>query len=564
VKVSLNLLIARTENTRISFIIGFIAFCLIFSSLSNIPFCTRGEPREALNAVSIINHGTFLIPFGYNNEIASKPPFFHWLIALFSLPYNEVTEFTSRLPSAVFSIIFIVLFFQNLAPLLGKSKSILACFILFINIEWFRSSVSARVDMVHSVSLALAIIYWFKWFHDENRNDKLKIIMTLFVLLATMSKGPVALVIISLVVIFELLWQKKYQLHNFLNNLIWVNLIPASVALIWYLCAFTFGGSEFTNLFIDENLSRFMGTMKDPAHYHGFWYLILVLIIGLIPWSWWLIPLGLISYGNKGRLSLKGLNPIVGFSFRVAITIIGFYSLSSGKRSVYLLAAYPFISILFAIIIHPEVYLKRYPYIRTYPARLTILIYILLSLVFLGGSEYLTSYFPEKSFRYIFIVHHIFLSLNSLEWIFFLMPLVVSMISFKSKIKVGYSESVVTFSLYITTIIALQIVLLSHIARLMSQKGIAQEFTRTVKSDTPVYSYKTAFYGFSFYANYPITDKNPPFFKGDVVILKQKHLDDIVKTFEANLDYKLILLEPTALKEGDETVVIEITNRSTK
>ncbi len=64
-------------------------------------FSTKGEPREAAVAVSMLETGNWVLPQVYANEFAYKPPLAHWMMAAASLPQGHVTEFSSRLPSAL-------------------------------------------------------------------------------------------------------------------------------------------------------------------------------------------------------------------------------------------------------------------------------------------------------------------------------------------------------------------------------------------------------------------------------------------------------------------------------
>ena len=64
-------------------------------------FYTKGEPREASVAVSMLEKNQWILPEAYADEIAYKPPLTHWLMAVFSLPRGEVTPFSARLPSAL-------------------------------------------------------------------------------------------------------------------------------------------------------------------------------------------------------------------------------------------------------------------------------------------------------------------------------------------------------------------------------------------------------------------------------------------------------------------------------
>lgn len=65
------------------------------------PFNTRGEPREAIVAFSMLQDGNWILPMNNGDEIAFKPPLLHWLVAVFSGLTGHISEFTSRLPSAL-------------------------------------------------------------------------------------------------------------------------------------------------------------------------------------------------------------------------------------------------------------------------------------------------------------------------------------------------------------------------------------------------------------------------------------------------------------------------------
>ena len=46
-------------------------------------FSTKGEPREAAVAISMLETGNWVLPQSYANEFAFKPPMAHWLMAGF-------------------------------------------------------------------------------------------------------------------------------------------------------------------------------------------------------------------------------------------------------------------------------------------------------------------------------------------------------------------------------------------------------------------------------------------------------------------------------------------------
>ena len=80
-------------------------FLMILSTLVIIPFLgetifySKGEPREAIVAYTMLESGNWVLPLNYGTDMPYKPPFLYWCIAVFSALLGGVTEFFSRLPS---------------------------------------------------------------------------------------------------------------------------------------------------------------------------------------------------------------------------------------------------------------------------------------------------------------------------------------------------------------------------------------------------------------------------------------------------------------------------------
>ncbi len=128
---------------------------LLIATLSTLPwiglgdFYTKGEPREAVLAISMIEKGEWVIPSNYADEFAYKPPLNHWLIAGCSLLLNkgEVTPFTSRLPSALAFIAMIGICFMFFARRRPVLEAFVSCLILITCFEVHRAAMTTRVDM---------------------------------------------------------------------------------------------------------------------------------------------------------------------------------------------------------------------------------------------------------------------------------------------------------------------------------------------------------------------------------------------------------------------------------
>ena len=127
-------------------------------------FYTRGEPREALVAVAMMEQGNYILPV-FQGEIAFKPPMLHWLVSLFSLPQGYVSEYTARMPSAIASIVMVFAFFVFYSRRVGYGKSLVASLLLITCFEVHRAAMTCRVDMVlmaFTVGSMMALSRWLE------------------------------------------------------------------------------------------------------------------------------------------------------------------------------------------------------------------------------------------------------------------------------------------------------------------------------------------------------------------------------------------------------------------
>lgn len=73
----------------------------LFPFLGATDFNTKGASREAIVALSMLNQNNWILPINNGVDIAYKPPFYHWCVALISTLTGGVTEYASRIPSAI-------------------------------------------------------------------------------------------------------------------------------------------------------------------------------------------------------------------------------------------------------------------------------------------------------------------------------------------------------------------------------------------------------------------------------------------------------------------------------
>lgn len=337
-----------------------VLWCVVLLSLPWIerPFHTRGEAREALVAQAMIDTGDWISPPAYDGSVPSKPPFLHWLISVCSLPGGKVTEATCRLPSALGFIVFSSFFFQFLARRTSKVEALGTLLILLTSFEWLRSGVTCRVDTILAVSMAGCLLALFSWW--ENGYRGVPWIAMLLAGCATLTKGPVGCILpIGIFSLFALIRGGSKELMGIAVRGVVIAIPVALLASIWYVLGYLQRGDPFIEKIWYENVARFTSSMVDKPHQHSVWYLLGMLFLGLLPWSfllffgairekWW--PKDLVI---SVRRSWSKAEPLFQYACVVAGCIVVFFCIPSSKRSVYLLPAYPFFAIvLYRILSH--------------------------------------------------------------------------------------------------------------------------------------------------------------------------------------------------------------------
>ncbi len=332
-----------------------LAICvlLLLPWLGETLFNSKGEPREAIVAVSMLQSGEWILPLNFGQDFPYKPPFMAWIIAGLAWLFNggTVTEYLSRLPSAIAAICLIFGGFVWARKVRGDRFAIIFSIVTLSCFEVFRASMACRLDMVLTTCMVLPLYILFDIREDRrNRNHMAQWISAWFLLsCAVLTKGPVGALLPGLVGgIYWLLRGERFfpTLFKMLALAVSAMLIPA----LWYYAAYQRGGEEFLNLMLEENIGRLTGNMSYESHEQPFYYNFITIVAGCLPWT--LAALFSLTAARKWRPA--PLKPAGLLALTAIIVIVGFYCIPSSKRSVYLLPAYPFLCYAITSLIDSE------------------------------------------------------------------------------------------------------------------------------------------------------------------------------------------------------------------
>ena len=326
-------------------VIGLGSLCIVLYmwGLGDVPFYTKGQPREASVVWEIYTNGEWILPLRNGHLIPSKPPLFHWLAALCSFALGELSELTIRLPSAVLAIVGVLLTYYAGSVLWGIEAGLVAGLIVATSFEWLRAATAARVDMTLTACMVMAFVFFLFLYRRQAVSLWQALLFFGCLGLATLAKGPVGAVLPCLTIIVFLAFRRDFA---FLCQL---HLVPGIVFFLvvagsWYGLALWQGGEEFfTKQIMKENVLRFFASGAAGAgHEHPFYYFIPTFFLGMLPWSFFFPPLVIFLYQRRKTLHEHNFLYLIVW----IVTVFLFYSVSSSKRSVYILPLYPAVALL--------------------------------------------------------------------------------------------------------------------------------------------------------------------------------------------------------------------------
>lgn len=328
----------------------------LFPFIGLTDFHTKGEPREAVVSYSMIETGNWILPENAGGDMAYKPPFYHWCVAAASLPFGEVTEFTTRFPSALALVLMTGAFFLFFAKRTDPLRAFLASLILISSFEVHRAAMNGRVDMVLTAMIVMAILQLYRWW--ENGFKGIPFWAILFMSFGTLTKGPVGFILpCASCGLFLLL--SKVSFWKAFGKMTFAAVLACLLPAVWYYLAYLQGGQEFVDLVMEENFGRFLGKMSYASHENPVHYNFLTMIAGYIPWTLLLVfTLFVLNYRCLKEYNRSIWNRIKNwfltadrarvYALVSALLIFVFYCIPKSKRSVYLLPVYPFVALFLA------------------------------------------------------------------------------------------------------------------------------------------------------------------------------------------------------------------------
>lgn len=261
---------------------------LYFFQLDKIALTDPDETFYAQTAKEMFQKGEWITPTLYGEPQFEKPILFYWLIEI-SYQIFGINEYAARFPSALFGFLGLVGIYLLGRALFNNRVGIFSAVILATSLEYFVLSIGCVTDMVLFTFLLFGALFFF--YGQIKKRSYFYLLSSAAFALATLTKGPIGLLLPAFVIVLYLVLTKDYTIFKNGALLAGALIVFIVIAKPWYFIMYKMHSQNFTSAFFGfQNVTRFL----VPEHKMGsqVYYNIPVALAGFFPWSVFL-PLGL-------------------------------------------------------------------------------------------------------------------------------------------------------------------------------------------------------------------------------------------------------------------------------
>jgi 4-amino-4-deoxy-L-arabinose transferase-like glycosyltransferase len=332
---------------------------MYFGALGFYPFVDPDEGRYAEIAREMLESRDFVTPRLNYVKYFEKPPLFYWVVAGAMTALGK-GEYAARAVPALSGLATVVLVMAMGVKIAGRRTALLGG---WVYLTALLPLIMARLLVIDGLFSLLLTAAWASWWlgyaSQERRSQRRWYVATWACLgLATMAKGPVALVLSGVLVVGFLLLRR--DLGALKGMAWWPGLgIWGLIALPWHVLV-SLRNPDFLQFFVVvQNFDRFLGDTRE--HVKPAWFFLPIFILGLATWGPMAFP-AFAAAARRGRRAvrlMKGRLEDIGQQTELkdaatlylllwVATVVGFFSASSCKLVPYILPAYPAAALLIA------------------------------------------------------------------------------------------------------------------------------------------------------------------------------------------------------------------------
>ncbi|HUI42263.1 MAG TPA: glycosyltransferase family 39 protein [Terriglobia bacterium] len=318
-----------------------VAGCIFFAGLGRLPLTEPDEGRNAEVAREMLALHDGITPHFDGLTYLDKPVVFFWLVAG-SFRVFGPSEWAARLPSALAALGTMMMVWLLGRSMYGERAGLIAALVFATSPMVMAFSRLVIFDMTLTFLVTAAMMAFWLAHAAEPRRRWLEYLVFLAAGTATLTKGPVGLLLPLLSIVVYAAIQRKFAR---LKGLAWGRGLLLFLALTspWFIVV-SLRHPDFPRYaFWDESVLRF--ATGHARRGGSVFYYLPVFLIGFLPWSFPLLFAGLNRIKRWRRLGSAD-HAAAAFLLAWALTVFVFFSISHSKLAAYVLPAFPALAVL--------------------------------------------------------------------------------------------------------------------------------------------------------------------------------------------------------------------------
>lgn len=261
-----------------------LIFTLIIYLMGNqlLAVTDTAESNYALTAKEMVLSGDWISPQIYGRYWYDKPIFYYWELAL-SFALFGFNEMAARLPAAILGSASVLFTYWFGRRTYGEKVGWLSALILGTSVECWVLSKAVITDSTLFLFMSGAVAFFYLGYTD---NRKYYFLCYVFAALATLTKGPIGILLPGLGCFLFLVYKKDFREMAHVH-LISGLCIFAVIAGAWYGTMCYLHGSDFILNFIGVHNFLRATVSEHPSHNKWYFYII-IYFVGFAPWSFFI------------------------------------------------------------------------------------------------------------------------------------------------------------------------------------------------------------------------------------------------------------------------------------
>lgn len=333
----------KAKNIYLKFSIFAIAASLLLFGLGDNKLITYDEAIYAKVAKNIYESGDyFTLTWSKPTNLWFEKPPLYFIVTAYFYSVLDVTEFSTRLASVIFSLLGLI-FTYKLAKILFNSSyiGIFAVFGLILNISYLYYSRIGMLDVTLTSFIVASIYYFIKF---ESSLKKLDLVLSgLFIGLAVMTKSLIGFLPLVIIGIYFLVSRFiiKNKTYSFFDVFI-IGIVSLLISAPWHIHMYQVHGQQFIDTYFGYHQFGRYSTSAEAKQAPWDFYITVIRNTMRI-WFILLIPAVVLFVYNLYKKEIPKNNWILLLS---AAVIFLLFSTSTSKLKWYIMPVYPFLYII--------------------------------------------------------------------------------------------------------------------------------------------------------------------------------------------------------------------------